>query len=486
MKKNILSVLFAFWTFLLYAEDMPTITIVYNENTATVTIPSDIKNVTSSVTGAQVVVSSTESNKEYCYKVSGKSTNGSLTINGSYKFTLELAGVDLKSTTSPALYVNCGKRIAVVLDEGTVNTFEDSKGSGKMACMYFTGHPEFEGSGTLNVTGNTNHAISAKEYLEIKDNVGTINILSAVKDGIHCGKGKQNNANNYFYMKGGTINIKNVLGDGIDSDDFGVMKISGGEINLEVSADGGRGMKCDSTFTMKGGTINATLKGGTLIEDNDTSRCMALNVGLDFKMSGGKINVNRVNDKSKAYKIKGEQTITDGVIQILGNHYAVSPNDYQYDMSVYAAVKINDNLRNDYSNYHVAAYSGNECRGNGVIYTTKGNLSYVQLRTYSNIASNEPISFRIYDASTDRQAIADNEITFVNDGTTGTPSAPFNIVVNSFSDINKDGQISISDISSLIDILNNANNLPAADVNNDSKSNLDDVSKLVEVLKSKK
>ena len=53
-------------------------------------------------------------------------------------------------------------------------------------------------------------------------------MLGAVSDGIHCGKGKVNNEHNYFLMRGGNVNILNVSGDGIDSDDFGTVNIEGG------------------------------------------------------------------------------------------------------------------------------------------------------------------------------------------------------------------------------------------------------------------
>lgn len=98
--------------------------------------------------------------------------------------------MDIKSNRGAVLNVACGKRIAVELVDGTVNTFEDAAGGTQKAAMYFTGHPEIEGGGVLNVKVNTAHAISAKEYIQINKSCGTINILGAVKDGIHCGKAK--------------------------------------------------------------------------------------------------------------------------------------------------------------------------------------------------------------------------------------------------------------------------------------------------------
>ena len=56
-----------------------------------------------------------------------KPTSGKILFNG----------VDIKSNRGAALNVACGKRIAVELVDGTVNTFEDAEGVTQKAAMYF-------------------------------------------------------------------------------------------------------------------------------------------------------------------------------------------------------------------------------------------------------------------------------------------------------------------------------------------------------------
>ena len=239
------------------------VNVTYSGTSATVVVAGNIaKNITASVSGANVVVTQDATvDKEFTYTLTGTTTNGSFTQNGSYKSTLVLNGVNITSTTGAAIDIENGKRIAVVLNSGTTNTLVDAANGSQKAALYFSGHPEFEGAGTLNVTGNTKHAISAKEYIQLKKTVGAINVLGSASDGIHCGKGKQGDENNYFQMNGGTVTIKNVKGDGIDTDDYGCFIIKGGSLDVTVDAEDVVGLKCDSIFTMSAGTINLNVTG---------------------------------------------------------------------------------------------------------------------------------------------------------------------------------------------------------------------------------
>ena len=77
--------------------------------------------------------------------------------------------------------------MSLILAEETVNTLTDApEDYGQKATLYCKGHLEIEGGGELNLTANVNHAISTKEYCQIKKDAGTINILRAANDGIHA------------------------------------------------------------------------------------------------------------------------------------------------------------------------------------------------------------------------------------------------------------------------------------------------------------
>ena len=239
------------------------INVIYSGSTATVTIPASVTGVTcTSGNSSHVVLTSTNTTQEYLYYIEGSSSNGSLTINGDYKLSVMLGGVSLTSGKGAAIDIECGKRIDIILEEGTTNTLSDYASGDQKAALYTKGHAEFKGAGTLNVKGNLKHAIAAKEYIELKGSLGTINILGAVSDGIHCGKGEKGNTeDNIFRMNGGTVNISNCGSDCIDSDDYGNVKIKGGNLTLNVSQKEGSGIKCDSLFTMSGGNVSLAVSG---------------------------------------------------------------------------------------------------------------------------------------------------------------------------------------------------------------------------------
>ena len=186
------------------------VTIAYAGNTATVSIPEELAEevVCTSGNSSNVVITNSNTFNEVTYKVSGSSTAGSLTITQGYKMKLHLNNVNLTSTTGAAVNIQCGKRIDVIMQSGSTNTFADFAGGTQKACFYAKGHVELSGAGTLNVTGNCNHAIATKEYFQVKKTVTAINILKAANDAIHCGQ--------FFQMNGGTLTIdKNTANDGI-------------------------------------------------------------------------------------------------------------------------------------------------------------------------------------------------------------------------------------------------------------------------------
>lgn len=283
----------------------PRIDIRFDENTASVQVGTSVKGVTYSINGTVVTLTSSTTTDEYLYSVSGTSSNGSLIIKGDYKLTVELAGITLTNPKGPAIDIDCGKRIGVILKEGTVNTLADGKNGTHKGAFYTEGHPEFEGGGTLNVTGNTKHAICAKEYLQFKKSTGTINVLSAVSDGIHCGKGKKNDDNSHFQINGGVINVNNVGSDCIDADDYGCMVIKGGELNLNVTAMDGTGLKCDSIIYMTGGQLNINV-------NSPLSEGIRTNYAAYF--DGGNISMNVVGDGDKGIRAKRCSKTTDTVL----------------------------------------------------------------------------------------------------------------------------------------------------------------------------
>lgn len=350
--------------------DLPVVVEVeYKDNEALVTIP---KCMTDSVTYSKVngldsyvYLEYKGSTDEVIYNVKGSSTNGALIIKSDYKMQVNLNNVTLNSTCGEAMRFKCGKRVALVMAEGSVNTFTDSDDKGvtpdpldeHKACIYTKGHIELSGAGTLNVTGNYNHAIATKEYFKVKKTVKAINIVKSVNDAVHVGE--------YFTMNGGELTIdETTLGDGVQvefkTDDYGkVVKdeentgdvtinggtlnitmaatedvkcikadgnvsINGGTLLLNAKANGSRGIQADGTLTIteaEGATTSVTIcaEGGKCTlssHKDDPDKCMGINMDGDINISAGTINITASGASSNGLKTDHSLTISGGTINI--------------------------------------------------------------------------------------------------------------------------------------------------------------------------
>ncbi|MBQ7741370.1 MAG: carbohydrate-binding domain-containing protein [Bacteroidaceae bacterium] len=213
--------------------------------------------------GAYVTITSAKKGgAEVTYSLSGTTADGAFKQVGEYKCKVRLNGVSITSQQGAAVHIKNGKRIDIDVVNGTVNNFVDHADTLHDACFHVKGHPEIFGLGTINITGKGRHAYKSGEYTELKDSLGTINILAAPADGMHVGQ--------YFKMKGGTVNVSNgVKGDGIqaecDNDSTkqynGQLFLRGGSVNIEISGDSCEGLKCDSLLTISGGTHSVTCSG---------------------------------------------------------------------------------------------------------------------------------------------------------------------------------------------------------------------------------
>lgn len=312
------------------------VTIVYSGTTATVTIPEQLAGAVtcSSGTSSDVVLTNTNTTDEVFYHVSGSSTAGSLTINADYKMTVKLNGVSLTSTKGAAIELACGKRIDLVLGEGTTNSLADFAGGTQKACLHTKGHVELSGVGTLNVTGNCNHAIGTKEYLEVKKSVKAIHILKAANDAIHVGQ--------YFQMGGGELTIdKNTVNDAIQveyktddnnqvivaDENTGGVTITGGTFVIDLdNAEDAKGIKADGDIIINGGTftINAISNGsrGIQTDGNLTIGEESNTTTMTIAATGGKCTVAADQDdphKCWGMKIDGNLTVNAGTITVSKN-----------------------------------------------------------------------------------------------------------------------------------------------------------------------
>lgn len=289
-----------------------TVEVGYSETGATVRIAGNISNyIEATVNGAHVeLTQSDEVSSETCgeitYILKGESLDGSLTLNGAFKSTIELQGITLTNPNGAAIDIQNGKRTAVSAKNGTVNKLTDGPGSQK-AAFYCKGHLELKGKGELNVTGNQSHAISAKEYIEIK-NV-TLNILGAKKDGINC--------NQYFLMENGIVNIDNTGDDGIqasfkddtnrEAEDTGMITIAGGTLTVSITADAAKCLKADGDVVISGGSLNLTSNANGIWDSAKIKTKASACIGADgnITISGGELELKATGSGGKGISCDG-------------------------------------------------------------------------------------------------------------------------------------------------------------------------------------
>ena len=324
-----------------------TVVISYSEEGAYVVASTNIVSyISSDIEGCHVSLSQHsgvgDATGEITYILYGESSDGSFTLEGSYKSTVMLNGLSLTNPSGAAIDIQNGKRIKLNIAAGTYNNLSDGTKGSQKAALYCKGHLELSGTGALTVTGNTAHAISAKEYIEIKESEITVN--KAIKDGINC--------NQYFLMKSGTVNISGTGDDGIQAsfkdtmnrepEDTGNITISGGTLNVAISTDAAKALKADNDIIVSGGVILASTSGNTIwdIEKSKTKSSACFGADGDVNISGGSISLTATGSGGKGINCDNELLISNGEVNITTAG----------GMAVYSNGKINHNFTGSASN----------------------------------------------------------------------------------------------------------------------------------------
>ena len=317
------------------------VTVSYDGASATVIVAGNVaQHVSPSVSGAHVTIEQLNTDAvdgdEITYQLTGTTNDGEFALSGSYKCTVSLAGVTLTNPNGAAINITNGKRIQVSAKKNTVNTLIDGADRSQKACLYSKGQIQLQGNGTLNVVGNTKHAIKSGDYISVKNL--TLNITSAMGDGINCEE--------YFLMKSGNVTISGTADDGIQCDlggtestgetadhedeDSGNIYIEDGNLNVTVSAAAAKGIKSEGDLLISGGTIVVNTTGGGVWDSEKlkTKSSACLGADGDVTINGGTLNLTSTGAGGKGINGDGRFTATGGhtSIKTSGNAVVASSN----------------------------------------------------------------------------------------------------------------------------------------------------------------
>ena len=305
------------------AVEANTIDVNYSEAGAKVRISGDVAAyITARVNGAHVTIDASPNlAQEITYNLGGSSQNGSFYMTGSYKMELALNDLVLANPDSAAINIQNGKQTKVKIN-GTNSLTDGLRGvdddsDGHKAVFYIDGHSEWNGSGKLTITGNVKHGLSTDEYVEIKKNFGTLVINGTPGDGLHI--------NQYFQMKGGNVSIT-AVGDGIDvgakkseKENNGQIIIEGGDLQITVTGDAVKGLKCETDMSILGGTITINTSGDAVYEESeqDLSSCAAVKCDGILTISGGTLWLASTGAGGKGINADGAININGGNITVV-------------------------------------------------------------------------------------------------------------------------------------------------------------------------
>ena len=259
-----------------------TIYITYNGTTATVT--GDDKNYVT-VSGADVTVNTGSSSDSLLLIVSGTTTDGSLLVYREKKYGIQLNGVNIHNADGPAINNQCGKSLYLEVADGTTNTLSDGTTYAEQTfdqkgALFSEGQIYFLGTGTLNVTGRCKHAIACDDYIVMNENT--------------------------------TLNVSCSTGNGIKVND-GIW-INNGTVGIDVSSTAGRGIKCDSVVVITGGDITIKTTGDDVYDETeaDYSSAACIKCDYDFTMLGGKLTMTSSGDGGKGLNCDGSVVVSGG------------------------------------------------------------------------------------------------------------------------------------------------------------------------------
>ncbi len=270
------------------------------------TVTGDVENLTVNKSGAHVTITSTQ--KDMAYTLSGATNDGSLKVYSENKYKLELNGVKIANPTGAAINNQGNKTLYVVLAEGTENTLTDgttytSTGNeDQRGTLFSEGQMVFSGKGKLIVLAHCKNGIASDDYIRFRPGC-KVYVNSTVNNGVKA--------------KDGLI-------------------VGGGVLNIEVRGNGAKGLNCDKHVEILGGRTTIITTGNAIVEDADTTSCAGIKCDSTFTMRAGTVSIKSSGDGGKGVNANMNLYFTGGKLNVvtLGTKGLSSPKGIKSDMDI--------------------------------------------------------------------------------------------------------------------------------------------------------
>ena len=284
-----------------------TVRITFDGDSAIVTgTPSTV---IASIEGAHVTIISTA--KHVRYIVTGTTSDGSLKFYSERKFQLQLNGADITNPNGAAINNQCGKSLYLVLNQGTINTLRDGDeyamvdDEDQKAALFSEGQILVSGKGRLDIYSTGKHCMASDDFI--------------------------------FVRPGCQLYLNSISGHGIKAKDY--VHIKGGVINMEIAANGAKGINCDSLIYITGGRTTIINTGTSRWEtdslDNNVSTGAAgIKADHNIIMTGGTLNILGTGNDAKGINVSQSLQFTGGTLNVVvtGQEASVAPKGVKCDV----------------------------------------------------------------------------------------------------------------------------------------------------------
>ena len=263
-----------------------TISIVFAPSGATVS--GDKKGIVT-INGNQVTVDNTSTKEKVMYKLSGSASDGFFKVYSKNKQAIVLDGLDLTNPNGAAIN-NQGKKRCFVVVNGSNSLSDGSAYSAtpadedEKAAFFSEGQLIFSGEGSLKVTAKGKSGISSDDYIHFVDNP--------------------------------KITVSSTAGHGIRGKD--ALVVSGGTLDVSVSAAMKKGMTSDSLVVFNGGVTTVKATGGTAYDEEDQEYKASSCVKADmlFVMNAGSLTVSNSGQGGKGISGDDKGYFQGGTVKV--------------------------------------------------------------------------------------------------------------------------------------------------------------------------